>query len=384
MTTRVALEDVADIIMGQAPEGSAYNDRGEGWPLIAGAGDFKGDRPRAKKFTTSASKLSRSGDIVIGIRASIGAKVWSDGEYCLGRGVAALRARAGLDSHFLWHWITAARGELESKGRGATFLQVNRSDIAQLRIPLPPLPEQRRIASILDQADNLRTKRREAIESLRHLGESLFDDMFRSGHKGRVVPLSTLAASDKGAIRTGPFGSQLLHSEFVDRGIKVLGIDNAVTNEFQTGKPRFISEAKYEQLRRYTVKPGDVLITIMGTVGRCAVVPDDVGVAINTKHLCCITLDQSRCRPRFLQQYFLRHPTAKNYLRSKSKGAIMDGLNMTVISEIPVELPSIERQAAFVSSFAEITEAKQLHLAHLAKLDELFASLQRRAFAAEL
>lgn len=385
MSPAATLGDICDITMGQAPDGESYNDRAEGVPLIAGAGDFGNGVPAAKKYTTAASKLSAPGDIVLSIRASIGDRVRSDGIYCLGRGVAGLRPRRELAGSYLWHCLDWVSPQLVSKGRGATFLQVNRADIAELELPLPSIEEQRRIADILDRADALRATRRDALAILGDLTQSIFLDMFRHPDPSWAnVTVTDLVDRERGGIRTGPFGSQLLHSEFVDEGIAVLGIDNAVGNRFAWGRQRFITPAKYHALRRYKVSPGDVLITIMGTCGRAAIVPDDVPVAINTKHLCCISLDTSRCLPEYLHAYFLQHPAGRGYLSRSAKGAIMSGLNMAIIRGMPIPVPPIDRQSAFVERLRSIRQTEEAHLTQLAALQELIASLQQRAFAGEL
>jgi type I restriction enzyme, S subunit len=252
------LGHVCEITMGQAPDGASYNEEGHGLPLVAGAGDFGAEHPKPVKFTTAPTKRCKAGDIILGIRATIGNKVLSDGEYCLGRGVAGLRVGQNLNDRYLWHWLTKSSQELAAKGRGATFLQVSRADIEELAIPLPTLDEQRRIAAILDKADALRRKRKRAIELLDSLTQSIFLEMFVPPYS-EIWPEHTIDSLAIN-IRTGPFGSQLLHSEFVNEGIAVLGIDNAVANEFRWSGRRYISKQKYETLRRYTVLPRDLLI----------------------------------------------------------------------------------------------------------------------------
>jgi type I restriction enzyme S subunit len=176
---QIPLSNVCEIVMGQAPVGSSYNENGEGYALIAGAGDFGELTPEPQKYTTAASKISQIDDLIICIRATIGDLNWSDKKYCLGRGVASLRPNTDdLDRRFLWYFIESNKNLLSAKGTGSTFKQVSRSHIAEWEIPLPPLPEQKRIAAILDKADAIRRKRQQAIQLADDFLRAVFLDMF--------------------------------------------------------------------------------------------------------------------------------------------------------------------------------------------------------------
>lgn len=286
---------------------------------------------------------------------------------------------------YLFRWFSSdhTQATVRSFGQQTTNISnLNFDRCLKLPIPLPSLPEQRRIVEILDKADSLRAKRRAARAQLDTLAESIFLDMF-GNPDAQDWPMSTVAgvaAQADGAMRTGPFGSQLLHSEFVDEGVAVLGIDNVVHNEFRWAQRRFISERKYRELARYTVQPGDVLITIMGTCGRCAVVPEDIPKAINTKHICCITVDRAKCLPVFLHAYFLLHPIARRHLAQKAKGAIMEGLNMGIIKEMPIPLAPLALQKVFAARMDKVSELRESSKSAIAECDALFRSLQHRAF----
>lgn len=302
-----------------------------------------------------------------------------------------------ITSEYLFKVLLApiVKSQITQYTSGAAQPQLPIKTLVNFKIPVPPLSEQKRIVSIVDEAfeaidiaiDNTKqnlTNTCELFDSI--ISTVIFDDSLKDGWHSKTV--ADVILTKKGSMRTGPFGSQLLHSEFVDEGIAVLGIDNAVKNEFQWDRRRFITPEKYLQLSRYKVNPGDVLITIMGTCGRCAIVPDDIPVAINTKHLCCITLDKQKCLPGFLHAYFLYHPIAQQFLLKKAKGSIMAGLNMEIIKELPLQLPSIPTQQKIIEEVRSLShETQRLKTTYqqkLTALNELKQSILHKAFTGEL
>ena len=272
MTGPRRLDEIATIIMGQAPPGESYNAEGRGWPLIAGAGDFHNGRAVAKKYTTDATKLSQAGDIVLSIRASIGDKVRADGTYCLGRGVAGIRASSDVDQQFLWHWLTSVRSELAGKGRGATFKQVNRTDIGELPIMLPPLEEQRRVAEVLDRADELRAKRAQTIALLEDLTYSVFLDIFGDpienpyGHE--IHRLIDWIDPDRpityGILKPGADQH---------RGVKYIRVVDMKDESIDLSQLKQTTATIAHQYRRSLLKPGDRILSIRGNVWRLARIP---------------------------------------------------------------------------------------------------------------
>jgi len=291
---------------------------------------------------------------------------------------------SATDADLGWLAYCLRQLRLTEMNKAAAIPGLNRDDAYAKSLLLPTLEEQKRIAAILDKADAIRRKRAEALRLADDFLKSAFLDLVGPGAKSYESwpekTIAELAASHRGAMRTGPFGSNLRHSEFVDEGIAVLGIDNAVNNRFEWAQRRFITEEKYAELERYTVFPGDVIITIMGTTGRTAVVPEDIPTAISTKHLTTITPNRKLVHPQFIAFSVRENLDVLHQIAMASKGAIMDGLNLTIIKELRLRVPPLEVQEQFETL---VTRAEQAR-SHLLRLQDevarLFGSLVQRAF----
>lgn len=289
---------------------------------------------------------------------------------------------------FIYYYLLGNIWILERGFRGAGLKHISKAYINNIDVPLPLRVEQKRIVKTLDKAYGVSQKRKQAIKLLDEYLKSVFIELIRQSpgdnDQWKICRLEDLAKKEKGSMRTGPFGSDLKHSEFVDKGIAVIGIDNAVQNKFAWAQRRYITPEKYKKLKRYTLYPNDIIVTIMGTTGRSAVIPNDIPLAINTKHLVAITLDKTLANSYFISYSIHSDPSVIDQLNRSGRGAIMTGLNLGLVKALQFKLPPIALQNEFAEIHFRQEKLKQKMLNQSQELDIQFQAIMQRAFEGKL
>ncbi|MBA4369895.1 MAG: hypothetical protein C0403_19885, partial [Desulfobacterium sp.] len=196
-------------------------------------------------------------------------------------------------------------------------------------------------------------------------------------------------ASDKPrSIQSGPFGSNLKHSEFQDSGKLVIGIDNVQDGYFSIGSEHRISEDKFKELEKYIARSGDVLITVMATVGRTCVVPENLEPAIITKHVYRITTNRDILNPDYLNLALWGGAFVRKQMFGQVIGQTRPGLNGGIIKRLIIPVPPIDEQALIV----EIVVAKLSIINKIypelekneKRADRLRQSILKKAFSGQL
>ncbi|MEK6909295.1 MAG: restriction endonuclease subunit S [Nanoarchaeota archaeon] len=292
-------------------------------------------------------------------------------------------------TEYIYYYLKSKMHILERGFKGAGLKHISKSYIEKIKFIYPiNIRVQQEIINLLKKSEKASINGKGVLELFDEYLKSVFYELLSKGSlnysRWSKVKLKEVLAKPKGSIRTGPFGSDLLHSEFVSKGIAVLGIDNVVNNYFSWDERRYITKEKYEKLKRYTVHPKDVLVTIMGTVGRSVVVPENIPLAINTKHLVAITLNNDIADPFYISYLIYSDPGVLHQLNIRMRGAIMPGLNMSIIENLSFSLPPINIQRKFSSIIEHVERLKEKQKEKNKMLNQIFDSLMQKAFRGEL
>lgn len=333
-------------------------------------------------LANSSAKVFPKGTLLLSIFATVGRTAILGIDAATNQAIAGITPDASrIDMKFLRHHLDASVPELVKRSRGVAQVNINLSILKSHPIPLPPLEEQRRIVKILDQADDLRAKRRLAIALLDQLPQAIFLEMFgdpaTNPKKWPLVRFGNLASK----FSDGPFGSNLKSSHYTGQGIRVWRLQNIGVGELIDDDRAFISEAHFSKLRKHLCEPGDVIIGTLGDPNlRAFVHPPSVAAALNKA-------DCVQVRPRLdvadaAYLCWLCNSKGMEILANSGiQGQTRLRISMGRLREIHVPAPPVELQRLFSARVEAADRAKVSHRSALAELDALFASLRDRAFS---
>ncbi len=289
--------------------------------------------------------------------------------------ILPIRPGKDLDRNYLAHYLAQPSmvDFAASRTSGANLPRLSPTVLAMFPVPLPPLPEQRRIAAILDQADTLRAKRRQVLTHLDALTRSIFNDLFGS------QSWPTEALGDRLQFLTS--GSRGWAKYYAPAGDKFIRIQNVKGGYLNQRDMAYVVAPDTAEARRTAVRAGDVLLSITADLGRTAVVPKDIGTAYINQHLAILRAPSLNAR--YLAD-FLESPGGQREVLGKDRGATKAGLNFDDVRSVSVPIPPTQVQACYAERVERITTHRRDALAVKATLDELFVSIQSRAFNGEL
>ena len=380
MKSSVALGDVAKFVNGAAFKPEDWGD--EGLPIIRIQNLTDPSKPYNRTLRAVSDILRvRRGDLLVSWSATLGVFTWDlDEDGLLNQHIfRVLPDETKVDRAYFRFALNEAIGTMGEHLHGATMQHVNRGAFVGTRVPLPSLLEQRRIAAILDQADELRTKRRRSLELLDELADSNFASLEAEieSSSGQVC------IRDVADIQTGPFGS-LLHKEDYEFGsVPIVNPTHIVDGEIVPDPKLTVSIEKCQELAVFALRAGDVVLGRRGEMGRAAVVRE------GSLPLLCGT-GSMILRPRAgringeVLATTIRGPKARKSLADAALGATMLNLNQRIVGDISIALPDFDTQSAFANSSYLLRIQRESILGQIAVLDELFAGIQHRAFRGEL
>lgn len=376
----VPLSQTASISMGQSPDSSTVNELGTaGLPFLQGNAEFGEKHPSPKYSCIRPPRIGEAGATLISVRAPVGQTNIANRDYCIGRGLAAIKSnRYGP---VLCRAIMAQQaGALKKVSQGTTFEAIGHDDLFSLLIPQIPPKEAELIESVLDTLDTQIQKTEALIAKLEKINKGLLHDLLTRGidQNGELRPkpeqapelykesalgfipkewlstkLGTYVFDHNGLIQTGPFGSQLHAEEYVNQGVPVVMPQDIKHISISTSKIAQIAEKRARDLTRHRLREGDLVFSRRGDLSRCAYVQQN-----NEGWVCgtgCLLL---RAPIGTIDAYWFSNlyklQSVQSQVYGMAVGSTMANLNSKILAQLEIGIPSYREQRLIATAISSI------------------------------
>lgn len=386
----VKLSEVCEVQRGGSPRPIdnfiTDDENGINWIKIGdvaeGAKYITSTREKIKSEGVKSSREVSYGDFLLSNSMSFGRPYILRTSGCIHDGWLVLRYdKNQLTEDFLYHVLSSdfVHAQFVKCAVGAVVKNLNSEVVRQVSIPLPPISEQRRIAAILDQADALRAKRREALAQLDSLTQSIFVEMFGNPIINTKVWKTNQLINLCDEINDCPHSTPV----WTDSGEICLRTSNLTEGGWNWFDTRYVSESTYhERSKRGYLASGDIILSREGTVGIAAIVTSEMKACMGQR-LVQLRPSLSSVLPEFLLRHLL-YILSPTHIGQMMVGSTSQHLNVKELKSLHVPQPPIELQQEFTNRMKEIHELKCVHQISLLEMDTLFSSLQHQAFRGEL
>ena len=240
------LKNIAQITMGQSPDSSSYNEEEKGLPFYQGNADFGELYPTARVWCDAPKKIASEGDILISVRAPIGALNYASEDCCIGRGLAAITIKNEAEKNYVYHLLKARKTDLNSKGTGSTFKAIGKSVLEEVQVPVISREQQKISMQLMDTIENVIRQRKKELRLLDELVKARFVELTEN--------VNTVATR-MGDIATYINGYAFKPTDWKESGLPIIRIQNL--NDATAKYNYFDGEID----SKYLVTAGDVLVS---------------------------------------------------------------------------------------------------------------------------
>ena len=328
---------------------------------------------------SSASNVAEQGDVILITRISPGKTIISNIRTAINQDLKVAKPKFKTTSKFMSYYFRAFEREIVKKSSGTTVLGITLNNLNELPIPVLDFETQQAIVSKIEELfsevdkgiENLRIAQQQLKtyrqSVLKWAFEGKLTEEWRKKNtkkvKGTVpkvgtqpngglperwewVKITDLVPKDKHSLKAGPFGSSLKKEHYVSKGYKVYGQEQVISGDPYFGD-YYIDKEKYKELFTNRIKPFDILISLVGTVGKVLILPANCDEGIINPRLIKVSLDRNVYLSSFFKYYF-ESSKVKSFYSGETRGTTMDVLNLGIIKTIDFPLCSIQEQQAIV------------------------------------